>query len=64
MTVIESVMGTAVCVAGDDVDTDRIIPARYLKEISFENMGNYVFADERFDSDGVKKNHPLNVNKD
>ena len=43
MTVIESVMGTAVCMTGDDIDTDRIIPARYLKEISLK--GNKTFFD-------------------
>ena len=39
--VIESVVGTAVPVLGNDLDTDRIIPARFLKEITFENMGSY-----------------------
>ena len=57
---IESIMGTAVPVLGDDIDTDRIIPARFLKEISFDNMGKYVFMDERFNEDGIKKPHPLN----
>ena len=59
-TVIESVVGRAVPLPGDDIDTDRIIPARFLKEISFENMGTYLFQDERFDTAGVKKQHPLN----
>ena len=57
---IESVIGSGVPLLGDDIDTDRIIPARFLKEISFENMGKYVFKDERFDANGVKKNHPFN----
>jgi len=57
---IESVIGSGVPLLGDDVDTDRIIPARFLKEISFENMGKYVFMDERFDSNGVKKAHSFN----
>ena len=57
---IESIIGSAIPLLGDDIDTDRIIPARFLKEISFENMGKYVFKDERFDSDGVKKAHPFN----
>ena len=60
MKKIESIIGHAAPLPGDDIDTDRIIPARYLKEISFENMGNYAFIDERFDEDGVKKKHPLN----
>ncbi len=58
--VIESIMGTAVPIEGDDIDTDRIIPARFLKEISFENMGAYLFYDERYDRNNIKKSHPLN----
>ena len=57
---IESIIGSGIPLLGDDIDTDRIIPARFLKEISFENMGKYVFKDERFDSDGVKKAHSFN----
>ena len=53
--IIESVMGTAVPVLGDDIDTDRIIPARFLKEVSFEKMGEYLFIDERQDQDGKSK---------
>ena len=45
---------------GDDIDTDRIVPARYLKEVTFANMGKYVFHDQRFDADGNKKEHPFN----
>lgn len=54
--IIESIIGTAVSVPGDDIDTDRIIPARFLKEISFENMGNYLFIDERKTETGESKN--------
>lgn len=57
---IESVIGKGIPMFGDDIDTDRIIPARFLKEISFENMGEYAFMDERFDDKGIKKNHPFN----
>lgn len=57
---IESIIGSGIPLLGDDIDTDRIIPARFLKEISFENMGKYVFKDERFDVDGVKKAHSFN----
>lgn len=57
---IEAITGTAIPLFYDDIDTDRIIPARYLKEISFKNMGKYAFYDERFDTTGVKKNHPFN----
>ena len=54
------VTGRAVPVIGDDIDNDRIIPARYLKEITFSKMGEYPFFDERFDTDGSKKVHAFN----
>lgn len=54
------VSGTAVPVRGNDIDTDRIIPARYLKEPTFARMGEYPFFDERFDSSGKPKPHPFN----
>jgi 3-isopropylmalate/(R)-2-methylmalate dehydratase small subunit len=57
---VTRVSGTAVPVRGNDIDTDRIIPARYLKEVTFERMGNYPFFDERFDASGRKKDHPFN----
>jgi 3-isopropylmalate/(R)-2-methylmalate dehydratase small subunit len=60
MTKISEVKGRAVAVPGDDIDTDRIIPARYLKEITFTHMGDYPFFDERFDGSGNKKDHPFN----
>ena len=37
--------GTAVPIRGNDIDTDRIIPARYLKEVTFARMGDYPFFD-------------------
>ena len=57
---ITSVEGRAVTIRGNDIDTDRIIPARYLKEVSFARMGEYPFFDERFDASGSLKPHPLN----
>jgi 3-isopropylmalate/(R)-2-methylmalate dehydratase small subunit len=57
---ITNVKGTAVTIRGNDIDTDRIIPARYLKEVSFARMGEYPFFDERFDASGNLKHHPLN----
>ena len=45
-------------IRGDDIDTDRIIPARFLKEITFENMGKYLFADERKHAAEEGKVHP------
>jgi len=57
---ITQVSGTAVPIRGNDIDTDRIIPARYLKEVTFARMGDYPFFDERFDASGRKKDHPFN----
>jgi len=57
---ITAICGTAVPIRGNDIDTDRIIPARYLKEPTFARMGDYPFFDERFDPSGKKKDHPLN----
>ena len=54
------VAGRAIPVRGNDIDTDRIVPARYLKESTFARMGEYPFYDERFDAQGNLKPHPLN----
>ncbi len=52
--------GKAVPIYGDDIDTDRIVPARFLKEVTFEKMGEYLFRDSRFDESNQPKTHPLN----
>jgi len=57
---INRIAGTGVAVRGNDLDTDRIIPARYLKEVTFDHMGDYPFIDERFDDKGNQKPHPFN----
>ena len=60
MSIIKVIKGKAIPIHGDDIDTDRIIPARFLKEISFENMGHYLFYDVRFEADKTPKPHVLN----
>lgn len=57
---ITQIAGTGVYVAGDDVDTDRIIPARFMKCVTFDGLGEFAFYDERFDADGKPKQHPIN----
>ncbi|HYF37702.1 MAG TPA: 3-isopropylmalate dehydratase small subunit [Prosthecobacter sp.] len=56
---ITQVTGTAVHVPGSDIDTDRIIPARFMKCVTFDGLGEFAFYDVRFDKDGKSKGHPL-----
>jgi 3-isopropylmalate/(R)-2-methylmalate dehydratase small subunit len=49
-----------VAVRGNDIDTDRIIPARYMKELTFDSLGQYSFYDQRFDASGKATDHPFN----
>ena len=57
---ITSYSGRAVPVPGDDIDTDRIIPARFMKCVTFDGLGQYLFNDVRLDEKGNKKAHNLN----
>lgn len=56
---IKQVSGTAVYVPGADIDTDRIIPARFLKCVTFDDLAEGLFYDVRFDPDGKPTGHPL-----
>ena len=55
---IDRVEGTAIPVRGDNVDTDRIIPARFLKSITFEGLGDHVFEDDRLAMPGHPFSNP------
>jgi 3-isopropylmalate/(R)-2-methylmalate dehydratase small subunit len=58
LTIIE---GTAVPVPGQDIDTDRIIPARFLKAISFEGLEAHVFEDDRIQARQQGHPHPFDT---
>ncbi len=57
---VPTVTGRAVFIPGADIDTDRIIPARFMKCVTFDGLGEFAFYDVRFDEHGVKTKHPLN----
>lgn len=56
---IKDVNGKAVFLPGNDIDTDRIIPARFMVCVTFEGLGQFAFYDERKNADGSDKVHPL-----
>ena len=60
---VTKISGRAVPVAGADVDTDRIIPARFLKCVTFDDLAEGLFYDERFDSEGLSKGHSIDDSK-
>ena len=58
---ISTVSGTAVPIPGADIDTDRIIPARFMKCVTFDGLGEFAFYDVRFNPEsGERTDHPLN----
>jgi len=58
--IIREVRGRGIVVRGNDIDTDRIIPARYMKSVTFDELGQYAFYDVRFDAAGKATGHPFN----
>lgn len=59
-SIIEKVFGKAIPKPANDQNTDDITPARYLKEITFANMGKYAYFDERFKDGKEIVEHPFN----
>jgi 3-isopropylmalate/(R)-2-methylmalate dehydratase small subunit len=57
---IESVSGTGIPVRGNDIDTDQIIPARFMKVVTFDGLGEFAFFDQRFTGEDEPKDHPFN----
>jgi 3-isopropylmalate/(R)-2-methylmalate dehydratase small subunit len=57
---INEIEGTALPLRGDSIDTDRIIPARFLKSISFEGLQDHLFEDDRIQADAAAPGtHPI-----
>ena len=57
---ITQINGKCISLIGNDIDTDRIIPARFLKCVSFDSLGKSVFEDDR---ETLKGRHPFDLEK-
>ena len=58
MTQIKQISGKGIPVIGNDIDTDRIIPARFLRCVTFDGLGEQAFADDRAQTQGQ---HPFDL---
>ncbi|MFB6311565.1 MAG: 3-isopropylmalate dehydratase small subunit [Salinirussus sp.] len=57
---VTDVTGTGIPIRGNDIDTDQVIPARFMKVVTFDGLGQFAFFDQRFDEDDEPKDHPMN----
>ncbi|WP_436924797.1 3-isopropylmalate dehydratase small subunit [Halosimplex amylolyticum] len=57
---VDYVEGTGIPIRGNDIDTDQIIPARFMKVVTFDGLGEFAFFDLRFDDEDEQKEHPFN----
>ena len=60
---VEHVSGPGLPIRGNDIDTDQIIPARFMKVVTFDGLGEFAFFDQRFDDEDNEKEHPFNEEK-
>jgi len=60
---VDYVAGSGVPIRGNDIDTDQIIPARFMKVVTFDGLGEFAFFDQRFDDDDNPKDHPMNEDR-
>jgi 3-isopropylmalate/(R)-2-methylmalate dehydratase small subunit len=60
---IQRIEGRALPLRGDDMDTDRIMPARFLKSITFEGLDAHVFEDDRLEAKRAARVHPFDEGK-
>ena len=56
---IRRVTGRPIPLRGNDIDTDRIMPSRFMKVVTFEGLDQHIFHDERFDQTGQSTGHPI-----